>query len=75
MKKLLLILLLCSIFGCSNTSKSKTPDLSQTNLKRLFEEGWEFYIFEGKLVLQKETEKGVLIKDFFKTLGKDYEDF
>lgn len=70
-RKLILSLLFTIILlGCTATN-SPRPEKS---LKQLFDEGWEFYLYnqEGqyKLVLQKETETGVLILDYFNSIDK-----
>jgi hypothetical protein len=59
-KIILLSTVLC-LTSCSaifNTTKEPTLD-------ELFEDGWEFYIYNNDLVLKKETSTGIIIKDYF----------
>ena len=63
--KLIFILITLFLSSCSLIFK---PAQEQT-LDELFNDGWEFYVYNGDLVLKKETSSGVVIKDYFNKLG------
>lgn len=68
---LLNIIIFISLIGCS----SKNPKVPEKSLTHLLNEGWEFFVYDQggqyKLVLQKETNKGVQIIDYFNSMDKN----
>lgn len=67
MKIFAIFVILLSFSGCSLLNASEPDDGNQKVLvfQDLLKQGWEIQIVDGKTVLVKQTDEGLLIQDVF----------
>jgi hypothetical protein len=64
-------ILLLSLVGCSTITNSFPSFNDKKDLNEYLEEGWSFYVLKGKLLLIKQTEDHIEVRDYFDTISHD----